>query len=160
VFLPIVFAKGLIMRSLRFFGVCLALMFMLSACSSSELFVSKPPDRTEPLSMPRYPNAYDEQYRSRVSFTNFDDQFLEFSTDDSVDEVSAFYQTYFEKHQWKNIVSGSVDNPNSDSYGAYAVHASNEDACPIYDFYSTIKEVDESETYVETKLISLTCLLR
>jgi hypothetical protein len=145
------------MRSLRLFGVCLALMFMLSACSSSELFVSKPPDRTEPLSMPRYPNAYDEQYRSRVSFTDFDDQFLEFSTDDSVDEVLAFYKQYFEEHQWRNILSGYSDNPESTVYGTYYVRSSNEDACPIYEFYSTIKETEGSGTYAEMRLITAPC---
>lgn len=140
--------------------VCLALMFVVMGCSSSDLFVSKPPDRTEALSIPRYPNAKNEQVSTKPSIPNFDDQYLEFQTEDSVDEVRAFYQTYFETNKWKNIVSGSVDNPNSANSSAFAVHASNEDACPIYDFYSTIKEVNESETYVEMKLISLTCLVR
>jgi hypothetical protein len=148
------------MRIYRLFYICLGMILMVTACSSSDLFVSKPPDRTEPLSIPRYPNAKNEQTSTKPSIPNFDNQYLEFQTDDSVNEIVVFYQTYFETNKWKNIVSGYVDNPNSASYGSYAVHASNEEACPIYEFYSTIKEVNESETYVEVKLITLTCLLR
>jgi hypothetical protein len=148
------------MRSLRLFGVCLALMFMLSACSSPAPYGWPPPDRTEPLSIPQYPNAKNEQSSTKPSVPGFDNQYLEFQTDDSVEQVMEFYQTHLEQHAWHSISAGYEDNPDSTVYGSYYVDGGNEQGCPLYSFYSLIKPVETGETKVTIKLLSNTCLLR
>jgi hypothetical protein len=136
------------------------MIFMVTACSSRPSRDRPTTPRTVPINIPQYPNAINGQNRTEASIPGFDNQYLEFQTDDSVDEVLAFYKQYFEQNHWINLSSGYIDRQDSVVYGSHYLQATQFDACPIYGMYVYVKELETGKQQVDTKFAVSPCAVR
>lgn len=121
------------MRSYRLLS--LVFVFVLFACTARVDKNDFPQvQRTEPLSLPQYPNSQNEQFSTQANPPGFDDQTLKFQTSDTPEQIIAFYQNYLEQNAWESIRLTTITNEGNPYKGFDYLSAVERQACPTYSF--------------------------